>query len=185
MSILAYDELVALVKDGCLEGVRDGAINGASIDVHLGGEFLIEAGYLCDRDFMSVVDLGKRESPSMIEHKLRQGDKLFMDPGEFLLANTQEIFHLPDDVSAQFLLKSSVARAGLSHLLATWADATWHSSTLTLELTNHLRYHKLCLEVGMPIGQMIFHRHARVPEHASYAQRGRYNNDQTTTAIKR
>lgn len=180
--ILAYTELQALVDSGVIDGVRAGAINGTSVDVHLAGDFKFESTF--NPEAVRTVHLGRRESPAFVSVTAPRGETVTLNPGEFVLANTVEVFHLPSDISAQFLLKSSVARAGLSHALATWADPTWNNSTLTLELHNLLRKHALMLEVGMPIGQMIFHRHAHVPAAASYANRGRYNDDQGTTAQK-
>ena len=35
-------------------------------------------------------------------------------------------FNLPNDISCQFVLKSSRAQSGLNHLLAGWCDPGWH-----------------------------------------------------------
>jgi len=59
-------------------------------------------------------------------------DPYYLAPSEFVLAETIETFNLPDDISAQFVLKSSRAREGLNHLLAGWCDPGWHGSKLTL-----------------------------------------------------
>ncbi len=180
--ILAYDEIVELVERGVIDGVKLGAINGTSIDVHLGPHFRMEQ--IAPTADYPTVDLAKRQTPTFYETTLKGDERIQLCPGQFVLAHTVEVFHLPDDISAQFLLKSSVARCGLSHALATWADATWNNSTLTLELHNLLRWHRLLLSEGMPIGQMIFHRHAPVPAHASYRELGRYNNDAKATLQK-
>lgn len=180
--ILAYDEIVELVETGVIEGVKPGAVNGTSVDVHLGPHFRIEQ--VSPTMDYPTVDLAKRQSPTFFDQTLKGDERLVLCPGQFILAHTSEVFHLPENISAQFLLKSSVARAGLSHALATWADATWNNSTLTLELHNLLRWHRLLLSEGMPIGQMIFHRHAPVPDHVSYAVLGRYNNDPKATQQK-
>ena len=91
-----------------------------------------------------------------------------------MLAETREIFNLPDHVAAQFVLKSSRAREGLEHLLAGYCDPGWHGSRLTLELHNSRRLHNVALWPGMKIGQMVFHSLAGRPER-SYAVTGRYN----------
>ena len=46
------------------------------------------------------------------------------------------------------------------------------------------KYHDIVLSLGDPIGQVIFFEHEPVPAHASYRNRGRYNNDKETTGIK-
>jgi len=44
--------------------------------------------------------------------------------------------------------------------------------------------HAHTLEPGMLIGQVVFFRHKKVPKHASYAQKGRYNGQTEVTASK-
>jgi dCTP deaminase len=181
MSLLSALELKELVEAGVIEGVREGAINAASIDLHLGCEFLKEGKPRPDDNYdLQFVDLSKRESPLMVS---RMND-VFLRPREFCLASTVEIFNLPDDVSGMFILKSSMARAGLEHSQAGLADAGWNGSVLTLELTNLLRHHTLILKAGMPIGQIVLFRHTSVPPEFSYRNRGRYNGDRTVSGIK-
>lgn len=107
-----------------------------------------------------------------------------MQPGEFILAQTIEEFYLPNDIAAEFRLKSSVARVGLDQALAVWCDPGWNSSVLTVELRNNTRYHVLVLEAGMKIGQVVFFKGEPVPDEASYAVRGQYNNDKIVTGNK-
>lgn len=63
-------------------------------------------------------------------------------------------------------------------------DPGWHGSTLTLELRNNLHHHHLRLRPGMKIGQVFFMRGETVPDYASYAVKGQYNNDRGTTPSK-
>ncbi len=179
MSLLSSNELIDLVEAGVIEGVSGDAINAASIDLHLGDEFLIEAP-MHEFDEERMVDLSTRQHPAM----LGTSGQVLLGPGGFCLASTREMFHLPDDISGMFILKSSLARAGLEHSQAGWCDAGWHGSVLTLELSNLLKFHILKLVSGMPIGQIILFRHTPVPAWASYSQRGRYNNDRTVSGSK-
>lgn len=180
--LLSYSELVELVASGVIENVADGAINAASIDVRLGHTFMAEDITL--NAAMREVDLSARESVVYEEHQVDDGGYFLLRPAAFVLAHTIERFNLPNDISAQFLLKSSVARNGLDHLSATWCDAGWHGSVLTLELRNVLQMHNLLLRPGMAVGQMKFFRHTPVPHDKSYAARGRYNNDASVSNIK-
>ncbi len=180
MSLLSYDELCELVKGKVITAVAPWNINAASIDVHLGDHLLVEEEY--DQQIKSIL-LAKRESPRFKRHDLYSSD-YGLRPNEFVLGCTREQFNLPCDIAAKFVLKSSLARAGLNHALAGWCDPGWHGSVLTLELKNQLAYTTLVLSPGMPIGQMVFFKVAPVPDHASYAQRGHYNNDVTVTAAK-
>lgn len=180
--LLSYVELVELVARGVMENVAEGAINAASIDVRLGDSFRFEDTRI--NSTVNVVDLSKRESVQYISETIPDGEVAILRPAGFVLAHTMEKFNLPNNISAQFLLKSSVARNGLDHLSATWCDAGWHGSVLTLELRNVTQMHNLLLRPGMFIGQMKFYRHTPVPEEQSYGKRGRYNNDESVSEIK-
>lgn len=94
------------------------------------------------------------------------------------------MFNLPNHISAEYKLKSSLARSGIDHANAGWADAGWNGSVLTLEFKNVTRYHTIRLHAGDRIGQMVFFRHVEVPEWASYSKRGRYNGDTTVKGVK-
>ena len=157
-------------------------VNGASIDVRLGRTFMKEKRI--EGHFLPCVDLKQKESLAMTKHVLGWGNKFFLEPGEFILAETVEIFNLPLYISAEFRLKSSGARSALDQALAVWCDPGWHNSVLTLELKNNSRYHTLVLEPGMKIGQVVFFKGEPVPHEDSYAVRGQYNNDTEVTGNK-
>ena len=179
MSLLSYTELCELVEQGVIGPVDPAAINAASIDVRLGEDIITEQ--YCDHR-VRPVDIHKREVfPS---YKQKISNHYDLQPGEFILAHTMETFNLPNNICAEFKLKSSGARTGLENALATWCDCGWNGSSLTLELKNLLRYSALRLTPGMFIGQMIFYRVTEVPEHRSYATIGRYNKDTSVQSVK-
>lgn len=170
MSLLSYNELCNLVEQGVITDVPHEHINAASIDVRLGNDILIERA--CNK----IVRLRERDNLEMSNYKMFE-DGYILSAGEFILAHTIEKFNLPHDICAEFKLKSSGARIGLNNVLATWCDAGWHGSALTLELQNVTRHHDIHLHAGDRIGQMLFYRVEPVPADRSYAVRGRYNND--------
>ena len=177
MSLLSFNELLQLVEQGVITDVPYEHINAASIDVRLGSDILIE------RAILRSVSLRDRENLVMESLSLdNSGYRL--DPGEFILAHTLEKFNLPNDICAEFKLKSSGARIGLNNVLATWCDAGWHGSALTLELQNVTRHHSIILRPGDRIGQMLFYRVSPVPADRSYAARGRYNGDTSVQQAK-
>jgi dCTP deaminase len=178
MSLLSYNELVDLVDRGVITGVKDGAINASSIDIHLGSKILVEANR------RQIVTYAKREPLAMYEIDMIAKGGWDISPGGFLLASSVEMFNLPEDISCEYKLKSSMARIGLEHMNAGWCDAGWHGSVLTLELKNMTQFHTIRLTAGDAIGQMIFFRHAKVPADRSYAARGRYNGDAGVSMIK-
>ncbi len=178
MALLSYTELLNLVEQGVMTPCKAEDVNSSSIDVHLGRWLIVES---CAHGH--PVDIAKRESFASTKVDLMKGPAI-LGPGEFALGQTFETFNLPLDVSAEFRLKSSGARSGLNNLFACHCDAGWNGSVLTLELHNVLRHHALILTYGMPIGQMLFHRHTPVPLDMSYNKRGRYNGDKTVSGVK-
>jgi len=181
MSLLTYNSLIRLVKDGVLENSHTNHVNAASIDLHLGSSLLVEKD---NANGIGYVDLSKKEAPLMQRAWPDFGGNWWLEPGEFALAETKEVFHLPDNIACEFKLKSSLARAGLNHVLAGWADPGFHNATLTLELINCLNHNALGLRPGMKIGQMVFWEGEQVPSEESYAVKGRYNGQRGATESK-
>lgn len=184
--LLSYLQLKDEVQNKVMHPVEDAQINASSVDVRLGRKLLVEElPKGLKKSELPVVTLREREPLTFEEFTLKPGGNPYLlYPGQFVLAQTIEEFNLPLDISAEFRLKSSTARMGLSHALAVWADAGWHGSVLTLELHNISQHHIIALHYGDRIGQMIFHRHADVPRERSYAARGAYNNTPETSAAR-
>ena len=177
--LLSYTELLDLIAQGVIDAPIEN-VNAASIDLTLDSKILFEQ----DRTLWGKpIDLANKESIETYAHEMSK-DGYVLLPGAFILASTRETFNLPDYISAEYKLKSSMARNGLEHLNAGWADAGWHGSKLTLELKNMTQNHILRIRPNMPIGQMVFFRHQSVPKHASYATKGRYNGQSEVTASK-
>lgn len=136
-------------------------LNPASLDIRLNDDLLIETA----------------EGPQMIPYPFGRHDvdnPYLLRPGQFVLASSVEVFHLPDRIAAQFVLKSSRARSGLEHLMAGYCDPGWSGSRLTMELHNSRQLHPVPIWPGMKIGQMVFHHLASSPLR-SYLETGRYN----------
>ena len=174
--LLAGQSLHDLIDLGIITAKHEN-VNASSIDVRLGSEFYFERLTL---NAGRIVDLAKKESPSMAKHTCIEGAPVHLLPGKFCLAHTMEIFNLPNNISALFILRSSMARAGLEHMQAGWADAGWHGSSLTLEFKNMLEDHVLRLTPGMRVGQMVFYYHEDAGEN-SYAIKGNYNSTPSVT----
>lgn len=172
-----YNSLLELIKSGVINGEPD-LVNAASIDVRLGNHFKIEV------QGDKPIDLSAKENIPMYPICLEDGDALYMEPGQFILAETKETFNLPNNLASIIFLKSSGARNALNHLHAGWCDPGWHGSTLTMELKNEAQLNKLILRPGMKIGQMIFLEGEPVPDAHSYAAKGQYNNQSKAQASK-
>lgn len=180
------------MEDGVITNVKPEQINAASIDLTLGPKIMEEIFNVhCDPTLNGMVNvsigeaisLGARTPLPMREVECIDGYDL--KPGEFILAHSQQIFNLPNNISAEYKLKSSMARIGLEHLNAGWCDAGWTGSALTLELKNMTQLNTIRIKHGDAIGQIVFFEHEPVPADRSYAARGRYNNDTTVTGVKK
>lgn len=190
MSLLAHDEIKDLIDLEIVEYSEESLINSASLDIRIGMEILIERPLPTynpeDRTLgLRRVSLKNRDPLNMITWNLKTQGPFVLYPGEFILAQSHEVFNLPNHISAQYALKSSMARIGLEHLNAGWCDAGWNGSSLTLELKNITRYHEIVLEYLDKIGQLIFFRHKAVKDEHSYASKGRYNGDRGVSGAKR
>ena len=140
-------------------------LNPASLDVTLGDRIMIEV-------------TGTRELEITGIHNYNEEQPYWIKPGEFFLAETREIFHLPDYVAGVFCLKSSRARDGWDHAEAGFCDPGWYGSRLTMELKNSRRLNALPIWPGMRIGQMLFMLISGTPERG-YDKTGRYNGHET------
>ncbi len=177
-SLLSYKQLVELVEQGVIDAPLEN-INAASIDITLGSEIKVE---LKTTPMFSCIHICAKESINTdiidITHDY------ILEPFEFILASSQEIFNLPNNICAEYKLKSSLARNGLQHMLAGWCDPGWSNSKLTLELKNVTKYHSLVLKAGMKIGQMVFWQCDPVPHDKLYSVTGQYNNQKSVTESK-
>jgi dCTP deaminase len=145
-------------------------LNPASYDVLLGNHLMIET--VASRELIPVdISDCSKDKP------------YWLRPGGFVLAETFETFNVPDDIAAQFVLKSSRGREGLSHALCGYCDPGWHGSKLTLELHSLRQLHPLPLYPGLKIGQLVFSLMSGRPDR-TYAVTGRYNGDNGVTASK-
>ncbi len=150
---------------GMVEDYDPDLINPASLDVRLGPTIMVEDAV--DDELRAV----------SIAHTTKE-DPFYLQPGQFILAETIETFNLPDDICAQFVLKSSRGREGISHALCGYCDPGWHGSRLTMELHCLRQLHPVKLWHGMKIGQMKFELMLSAPLR-DYSQTGRYNMDKS------
>ena len=180
MTLLSHRKLVQLAETGVIGPVKNGAINAASIDIHLGATILWEDIPQSHDEW--IVDYSKRMSVTYNTHHMNEAGWI-LKPGDFILAQSVEVFNLPNTISAEYKLKSSMARIGLEHMNAGWCDAGWHGSVLTLELKNMTKHHAIRIRPGDAIGQIVFFEHEEVPADASYAAKGRYNKHSNVMSI--
>jgi dCTP deaminase len=170
MTILCDYEIKALCTDGMVPNYQEALVNPASLDLRLGDTIMIESAENLDMRPLSIAR-NTVEKPYLLR------------PGQFILAQTIEVFNMPENIAGLFFLKSSRAREGYENLHAGYADPGWNGSVLTLELKNSRQLLPLPLYPGMKIGQMVFFRMSQKPV-LSYAVTGSYNKDLSTTGSK-
>lgn len=174
--LISYNGLCKLIETGVIENSDYENVNSASIDIVLGNKILVqESGY-------QVIDM-LQKGDKFKKEVIMDSSGYTIQPNQFILAHTKEVFNLPNNISAEYKLKSTMARNGFNHLLAGWCDAGWHGSVLTLEFHN-VSDKGITIYPDTKCGQMIFFQHEPVPEDKSYAKRGQYNNDKSVAAGK-
>ena len=175
MSLLGSVELHDVIDNGYLDAEHN-YVNAASVDIRIGDTILVE------EQADGIVDIDAKENLQWKEVKIPE-EGLVITPGQFFLAHSMEEFNLPDNISSLFVLRSSMARCGLNHLHAGWADGGFNNSKLTFEFHNVTKHHSLRIRSGMRVGQMVMFEHSHAGEH-SYAVKGRYNGSEGVVASK-
>lgn len=150
-----------------VKGIRDDAVQPASIDLYLSPYFwTFEGAYIIDP---KEDQRDKATSVTVFEDSF-----LLMQPGEFVLGSTLEFFEFPDHLAGRLEGKSSLGRLGLIvHTTAGFFDPGFCGYP-TIELVN-LRSQPFKLYPGMPVAQMsIFGLEQRCesPYSGKYANQG-------------
>ncbi|HEY9750524.1 MAG TPA: hypothetical protein V6C63_17715 [Allocoleopsis sp.] len=191
MTVLVDWQIEKRCLEGMVEPYERSLLNPTSLDVRVGVTAKLfaykEGGVLglIKRLLWQHFSIGKEPEVICIDIDLEgtsAGDPYFLKSGDRILIASLETFNLPEDVSGQFLLKSSRGREFYEHLLAGWCDPGWHGSKLTMEIINH-SLRRLPIYKGFRIGQMIFYGLDSLPRD-SYKITGRYNNDRVVQESK-
>lgn len=167
LKALAHKWLLPCPKNPMIAPYNPEQVNAASYDVCIGDRIKVARYGLPWED----IELSDDEDESYGLAK-----------DEFILTETDNFFHIPRNVSAQFALKSSRGREGYEHLSAGFIDPAWHGSKLTMELFN-ANPNPIPIYKGLKIGQIIFTYTNAQPIRA-YDERGRYNNDKEVRESK-
>lgn len=126
------------------------SIQPASVDVHLGKDFLI-----FEPSSHMAIDVKEPVDDMMKEVSIDKDRRFILHPGEFALGMTYETVGLPNNIVGHLDGKSSLGRIGLIvHATAGYIDPG-NKLKITLELHN-LANLPIALYYKMPIGQMTF-----------------------------
>lgn len=150
--ILSDKDIKKALKDGriSIDPLFPDAIQPASVDLHLGSEFLIFKN-TADACIDLKTPLDKMmESVSILKNK-----QFVLHPGEFALGITYEKTGVANDMVGRLEGKSSLGRVGLIiHATAGYLDPG-NNLNMTLELHNIANL-PIILYYKMPIAQMSF-----------------------------
>jgi len=133
-----------------IEPLFSDSIQPASVDVHLGSDFLVF------RNTNNVCIDPKEPIDDMMDEVIIDENRQFiLHPGEFALGMTYETVSVPNDMVCQLNGKSSLGRIGLIvHATAGYVDPG-NTLKITLELHN-LANLPIKLYYKMPIAQVAF-----------------------------
>lgn len=152
-----------------VEPLQKESIQPASIDCHLGSNFLIVE----DRQ-MNTIELDEE-----IIYREIEGDEIVIPAQSFLLATTQEYIELPDNLTAFVEGRSSIGRIGLFIQNAGWVDPGFKGQ-ITLELYNANSL-PIRLKAGRRICQLVF---CKMDEAALKPYAGKYQGQRNTTGSR-
>ena len=137
-------------KELIIRPFDDGCVQPSSVDLHLGGEFLV-----FDSHAHSLIDIRKGVHGLMKKIIVKANEPLIIHPREFVLGTITEWVKLPDDIVARLEGKSSLGRIGLViHSTAGYVDPGF-AGQLTLEISN-LANLPIAMYKGMKICQISF-----------------------------
>ncbi len=150
--ILSDKDIKKSLKSGriAVEPLFPNAIQPASVDVHLGADFMV----FKTRDQVCI-DPRQNIDDMMDKVKIGANTQFILHPGQFALGMTYEVIGLEDDIVGHLDGKSSLGRIGLIvHATAGFIDPG-NKLRITLELHNIAEL-PIKLYYKMPIGQMTF-----------------------------
>lgn len=150
--ILSDRDIKKYLKSGriTVDPLFPNAIQPASVDVHLGADFLI-----FKPSQHIVIDPREPIDDMMEEVRINDKKQFILHPGQFALGMTYEVVGLGNDMVGQLDGKSSLGRIGLIvHATAGYIDPG-NKLKITLELHN-IADMPIVLYYKMPIGQMTF-----------------------------
>lgn len=138
-------------------------LSACSLDLKLGREFRV-----FQYSVLPFIDI-KKQIPDGLTSliKLKKGEPFILQPGEFVLASTEEWVELSSKIAARLEGRSSIGRLGvIVHATASVVSPGWQGN-ITLELGNIGRM-AVALHPGMRVCALSFEyltSEAEVPYH--------------------
>lgn len=167
------DYQIAELGDELVQPFRRECVQPASIDLHLGDEFMVP-----DLGRVRYIDL--RSPIDFMKYVTALDTGFVLHPHEFVLGVTEERVTLPDNIVGQINGKSTIGRLGLMiHVTAGFIDPGFRGP-LTLEMKNLLGV-PIVLYPGEPICQVVF---SQLEMSAAKPYDGRYQDSEGVVAAR-
>lgn len=205
--LLSRDQILKHLKNGkiIIEPFSEKNLKTTSYDVTLGNLYWRErrpggrsaVHNLYDEESTNAVWSGPHEAEPVEESRKRLGGEfknipggsrvILLEPGETILAHTQEFIGGRDICVAKMYARSSLGR----NFVEVCKDAGWgdvgYFNRWTMEVTNNSRYFSIPLVVGRRIAQMVFYEVAPLAEvKADYVgEGGKYQRSQNIDEVKK
>ncbi len=129
-------------------------IGAASIDLHLGNEFIVfRRASITSMDIIEVPD-NMHEYQEKV--RISNSEQFILHPGQLILGATQEYVALPENITATICGRSTWGRTGLIIATATQIAPSF-KGCVTLELVNEGEI-PLVLYPGLRVAQLILYR---------------------------
>jgi deoxycytidine triphosphate deaminase len=146
MVVMGYDKILELIdKESLIENVDKNNVQPSGVDLRVKKIYKLKNG--------GYLGVKNRQTPNVDLISENIGDKITLEPNEFVLVETMEKVNMPKDLLALILPRSSLFRCGVS--LHTAVVDPGFIGTLTFGMKN-LSDHPFEIEIGSKIGQIVF-----------------------------
>lgn len=109
---------------------------------------------------------------------------ILLEPGETILAHTNEFIGGQNTITTMMKARSSLGRVFISVCkCAGWGDVGY-INRWTMEISNNSRHYAIPLRVGMRIAQLVFFETGEILKH-DYSRAGKYQTGKNLSAIKK
>lgn len=148
-------------------------VNPASFDVSLSNSWTVFLPIDSDPSvtYHCFDLLGNSINPPELIKKDIICDQIILNPGQVVLAATQEVFKFPEDVAGFLTLKSSLARIFLNHMNSNLINPGFEGN-LVLEFHNCSPF-SITLTLGQRVSQILFMELSSSPN-IKYSNIGQY-----------
>ena len=171
MTILSDSDIRKALKTGEIKITpkpSDGCIGAGSVDVALSDTFYVRKRPV---DTKSIKDLSKTDFTDVYD-KIRS-KSIVLNPGEVVLAMTEEKLTLAPNICGWIQGRSRFARLGLTAHVASSFIQPGSNNRQVLEVAN-LAWFPVRIRKGMRICQIIFEK-TQTKASVPYSKRGRYS----------